>query len=661
MMATDGKIEYRLFGLSEEAVRRRLEQAPSALSAIKVLHEEEHTVLTLPATEGAQEAALWLDSRFGVYVYSREGQSLPQRVVELLAAHGLTLSTAESCTGGMVAQQLTSVPGCSKVFGTGVVSYSNACKQELLGVEEETLAAFGAVSGQTAEEMARGIRRRSGASLGVSVTGEAGPLPSEEHPVGTVFVALADAKRTWVKELHLDAPERERDGIRRVASAHVLDLVRRYLEAYPAVMAGAQTRRSGAARQIPDSPVKRSLVARLLPWRGDSRRRLLVKALAWLGALAVLLGGMLAGYRYLLAPGNNRELQTGLGELYWSGTEDLTEGDTVPAGAYPQGMMVQFRGLYDRNADVCGWIRIPDTSIDYPVMNYHNGYYQTHNFMDQYSLYGQPYFDEDTVISPLAADRTMTIYGKNTGDGQMFSDLLSYRRVAYLREHPLIEMNTLFATGRWEIFAVAVADERNKTEFDYARSAFTDDGDFEEYLKDLRRRSLFHADSTVTAKDRLLLLSVDAQQVYGFSGARLVVAARRLTGESTVSYRVNNSPRMPSVMANQRRTTTTTVDKGMADEAVTTIATTATTDTTATTADTTTTASEVDATTVTQPDSTTTEEDGADDVTTEVAVTTKTNSSEDSEADDHVTGASTAPSDGTTTQTEAEVYADIRD
>ena len=659
-MATDGKIEYRLFGLSEEAVRRRLEQAPSALSATEMLHEEEHTVLTLPA-DSAQEAAAWLDDAFVVYVYGREGQSLAQRVVELLSARGLTLSTAESCTGGMVAQQLTSVPGCSKVFGTGVVSYSNACKQELLGVGENTLADFGAVSSRTAEEMARGIRRRSGASLGVSVTGEAGPMPSEKHPVGTVFVALADAKRTWVKELHLDAPERERDGIRRVAAAHVLDLVRRYLEAYPAVMAGAQTRRVGAVRQIPDSPIKRSLLARLLPWRGDSRRRVLVKGLAWLGSLAVLLGGMLAGYRYLLAPRNNRQLQTGLGELYWSGTEDLTEGDTVPAGAYPQGMMVQFRGLYDRNADVCGWIRIPDTGIDYPVMNYHNGYYQTHNFMDQYSLYGQPYFDEDTVISPLAANRTMTIYGKNTGDGQMFSDLLSYRRIAYLRERPLIEMNTLFATGRWEIFAVAVADERNKAEFDYARSTFTDDGDFEDYLKDLRRRSLFHADSTVTAKDRLLLLSVDAQQVYGFSGARLVVAARLLTGESTVSYRVNNDPRLPSVMAHQRRTTATPADDVNADAGATTTVTTAATDTTATTAVTTTSVLAEDTTTATQPDATTTETDGADDMTTETADTTKTNDGENLKTDDDVTGDSTVPSDGTTTQTEAEVYADIRD
>ncbi len=550
--------EYRLFGLSEDEIYRRLQQAAVHLPGVKVHRDGEETVLWVQADD---TAAQQLEDLFGVYIVSRAGESLPRRVVDLLKAQGLTLATAESCTGGLVAQQLTAVPGCSQVFGTGVVSYSCACKQSLLGVREETLTACGAVSAATAGEMARGVRRQSGAALGVSVTGEAGPVPAEAQPVGTVFIALADAKRTWVKELHIDAPGRE--AIRRAAAGHVLDLVRRYLEAYPAVMAGGQLHRAASyKREIPRTtgPRMKRLLARLLPWQGDSPRRLLLKSVAWVSALTLVVGSMLAGYRYLLAPGNNQELQESLGDIYWGHDEDLTE-DT-PAGAYPAGMMTQFRGLYDRNSDVRGWIRIPDTAIDFPVMTYRGGYYQNHSFLDQYSVYGQPYFGEDTVISPLAADRTMTIYGKNTGGGQMFSDLLSYRRIAYLREHPLMEMNTLYATGRWEIFAVLVADERNKKELDYARTTFADEADYVAYLKDLQRRSLFLTDSTVTAKDRVLLLSTDAQQVYGFSGARLVIAARLLTGESTVTYRANNRVRYPAAMSGPVHTTqptTTTV------------------------------------------------------------------------------------------------------
>ena len=118
-----------------------------------------------------------------------------ERLVALLAERRMTCATAESCTGGGIGAAITAVPGSSAVYAGGVVSYSNKVKHGVLGVREETLASVGAVSSETACEMAAGVRRLLGGDVAVSVTGIAGPGGgSEEKPVGLVWFGLADSK-----------------------------------------------------------------------------------------------------------------------------------------------------------------------------------------------------------------------------------------------------------------------------------------------------------------------------------------------------------------------------------------------------------------------------------------------------------------------------------
>ena len=156
-----------------------------------------------------------------------ELNTLATRAVALLRDKGLTVATAESCTGGLIAAAITDVAGASRVFGTGVVSYCNDCKMKLLGVSPDTLAAEGAVSAATAAEMAQGVRRVGDAAIGVSVTGEAGPIAAENHPVGIVFIGLADAGGTVTEEHQFDG---DRAAIRRQAAETVLSLLIRRLE-----------------------------------------------------------------------------------------------------------------------------------------------------------------------------------------------------------------------------------------------------------------------------------------------------------------------------------------------------------------------------------------------------------------------------------------------
>ena len=138
---------------------------------------------------------------------------------------GLKLVTAESCTGGLIAARLTDIPGSSKYFLQGAVTYSNEAKTQVLGVPADLIATHGAVSPEVAESMARGIKERSGATIGVGVTGIAGPDGgTTEKPVGLVYIGIADDVGTTHRKLILPG---DRERIRWLTSQAALDLVRR--------------------------------------------------------------------------------------------------------------------------------------------------------------------------------------------------------------------------------------------------------------------------------------------------------------------------------------------------------------------------------------------------------------------------------------------------
>ncbi len=131
-------------------------------------------------------------------------------IVETLTKNGLTLAAAESCTGGMVSSAIVDYPGASNVFLDGIVSYSNEAKMKFLGVKSETLEKYGAVSSQTAQEMCEGAARESGADIGISTTGVAGPGGgTPEKPVGTVWIGIHTPNGTETKLLQLSGTRTE--------------------------------------------------------------------------------------------------------------------------------------------------------------------------------------------------------------------------------------------------------------------------------------------------------------------------------------------------------------------------------------------------------------------------------------------------------------------
>lgn len=230
------------FGMGESSVEQLLRE--------KMVHMENPTLATyakpaevcLRATAKAataQEAEVMLTpviaevtSTLGDIVYGVDVSSLEEVCKQLLTEKGLSLATAESCTGGAIAQRLTALPGVSAVYRGGVVSYWTSVKADVLGVPQDTLDAFGAVSESTARAMAEGACRATGAEIGVSVTGVAGPDSDERgNPVGLVYLGLHTPDGTFCRKL--DLGRRRRDRIRGVSVNTALDMVRRYLSGLP--------------------------------------------------------------------------------------------------------------------------------------------------------------------------------------------------------------------------------------------------------------------------------------------------------------------------------------------------------------------------------------------------------------------------------------------
>jgi nicotinamide-nucleotide amidase len=188
-----GRRVYRLFGVSESAVARALDAAGGDGNGVETTicarDFEIHVDFVVEPGADARADELERDFIGGVdeYVYGRDERGVEEHVLELCRARGLTLGTAESCTGGLVAARLTSVPGSSDVVAGGIVAYSNELKERQLGVSAELLSRHGAVSAEVAAAMAHGARDRLGVDVAVSVTGVAGPGGgTPEKPVGLV-------------------------------------------------------------------------------------------------------------------------------------------------------------------------------------------------------------------------------------------------------------------------------------------------------------------------------------------------------------------------------------------------------------------------------------------------------------------------------------------
>lgn len=227
----------RIFGIGESLMAKKINDIiqNSTNPTVAPYAKDYEVTLRVTAKEKNEEKCEALinpkceeiKSILGEYIYGEGETSLDTVVAELLCKKKLSISTAESCTGGMVAATLISYPGISDVFKEGAVTYSNEAKMKRLGVKEETLNNFGAVSEETAREMAEGISREAKTDIGISTTGIAGPGGgTEEKPVGLVYIGVCIKGNIIVEKFNFTG---DREAVRKKATMNALNILRKEL------------------------------------------------------------------------------------------------------------------------------------------------------------------------------------------------------------------------------------------------------------------------------------------------------------------------------------------------------------------------------------------------------------------------------------------------
>lgn len=531
-----------------------------------------------------QKAIAHMQQTFGIYLYCIGNRELPQIVTDGLAQHSLSLSTAEWGTGGLFRQQLSAVYGSAGCYRAAYddthIGRELELPRRLLQQPEENAAAI-------AGHLAAQSRRAGHTNLGLGIF-----CPPEG---GQLYVALADKSRVWNRRLTVP-PARQADTAQ-IAVWQAMNVLRLYTAQYPRQLPGGtelsglekhagrsslfsrkgsesqnpkgmaalsnpegkeQDRKMNKKRQSGEGTAAANAAPAAEALKGTNLiQRVKMKALTKndkirLIALGVCLIVFLASLIYIvnnkLQSVNNGKLSEELSGLY---DPDATTGLKVEG--YPEDYIPGFEALYLRNPDIAGWVKIPDTKLDYAVMQAEdNDKYHRTDIDLKPNDWGIPYVD--FRVDQQKPSYNTVIYGHNMGDGTMFGYLQAYKKLSYYQQHPLISYNSVYRKDMYKIFAVVVC-KADDPDFDYHNFIDSDDDAAKnEYIEKIMERSIIKTTVDVKATDRLLTLSTcdytfrdpDTNKLI----ARLVIFSRAVReGESeTVNVNaatLNPNPVMP--------------------------------------------------------------------------------------------------------------------
>lgn len=582
-----------VFGMGESAIETVIQPFCNLENPTVVTYcKENECEISITAKGNTGDAARLLcfntasqiKALLGDVVYGTNSNGLAHEAVNLLRQSGLKVATAESCTGGMLSQALTSVPHASDAVEIGILAYSSRIKNEALSVPLDVLLEEGAISAETAMYLAKNVRILSDSDIGIGITGNAGPTASENKPVGLVYVSIADRTKYYVKKLEL--PESYgREKIRSYATLTALDLIRRYVISRPNALDGmisydedfsfpeAENITSNSISEenftvfevdedydfestIPlaednsneyiladekeepqksTEPPKTKVILDFL-----KKHWLKITSIAVLVALVICSAFVIGNFMH---ENRQKKLISEAREAF-NYKNDEKSADT--------GIYTAFNPLIEQNSDVLAWLMVGTTNINNPVYQADdNKFYNNHNMVKEKSPYGALFFDYKNTISKDVTDQNLTVYGNNTTNKTMFGELESFRSLSFYKSNSVIKLKTLYNEYEYVIFAVFITNSKPKDDngnvFNYTQANFSSAEEFNAFVNEAKTRSLISVPVVVEADDSIITLSTSAED---FSGARFVVMAKQL-GDNDIKLSkdatLNSNAKYPQV------------------------------------------------------------------------------------------------------------------
>ncbi len=570
-----------VFGMGESAIETIIKPFCNLDNPkVATYCKENECDITITATANTSDSAYLLCSNtaaqiktlLGDIVYGINSDGLAHETVNLLRKSRLKVATAESCTGGMLSEALTSVPHASDAVEIGILAYSNRIKNEALSVPLDVLLEEGAISAETAMYLAKNVRILSDSDIGVGITGNAGPSASENKPVGLIYIAIADKTKYFVKKLELPASY-GREKIRSYATLTALDLVRRYVLCRPGSLEGMISFDEDfvftPTENITSNSISEENFAHFeveenynydtaLPLTQDNSNEYILdvdstetnekteesepnKFLYFLKrhwiklTCALVLLSLVVSSAFLIGNFVHENRQKSLIiEARENFNFNLNEKSDET------GIYKAFAPLIKQNSDIRAWVIVGSTNIDNPVyQSKDNKYYQNHNMVKEKSKYGALFFDSKNVIKREHTDQNLTIYGHKTTNNLMFGELDSYRSLSFYKSNSVIKLKTLYDEYEYVIFAVFVTNSDPKDDngnvFNYTQASFDSADELDTFVSEAKLRSLISVPVEVDENDAILTLSTSSDE---FDGARFVVMAKQ-TAEGDVKLSKN--------------------------------------------------------------------------------------------------------------------------
>ncbi|MBE6753681.1 MAG: CinA family nicotinamide mononucleotide deamidase-related protein [Ruminococcaceae bacterium] len=602
---------------------------------------------------------------FGTDAYGMNTVGIEEVVVRELKDRKMTLSTAESCTAGIISKRVTDIPGASRVFELGAATYSSNKKSDMLGVSDRIIQRYGAVSPEAAAAMAVGARRLAGSTLAVSTTGIAGPGGGTAlKPVGLVYIALADKENVWIRKTLIQKPGMDRDYVRQVAASHALNLVRLYVTHLPYLMPGYEplgegvresyfsettvmspqamkalaasvpvaslgagnttiqpsltsssysysqstlaARSSAAAAAAAPAAQQQSLYTDEAAAGGKRKKkearnmsgalaptssmspavpkkqtkkaeRNLTQLIVFYIALIVMLGsGGWLLYDLVIQPHLVESSFDTFREVHSTASvnaatngvwENGVETEEQDPDRNEDGTLKSFNSLLELNKHIIGWITVPNTVIDYPVVQHPddaqyaakgNYYYLSRNIYGENDKNGTIFAYYQNMFNSETLPQNTILFGHHMKSGVMFQNLLKYDVYAkssnldFYKQNPVIRFDTKYTEGQWVIFAVVKGDANHIQEdrYTWIRPAFENDADFANFIADTRARSIINTDDCIPVDTQDVLLTLQTCS-YEYDNFRTLIIARKLRDDEVTvdvsSATINYNAVMPGV------------------------------------------------------------------------------------------------------------------